>query len=144
MGSKMYDYEANEKEELYEDDDFEGFYEDEESNEKNIIEDIYGEIHDIFMLSGGFNYVVCGKSIESSFKESISFKEEETIELTKFYKSGRFNKEFDIYVDENLSNTMYVCGKEKADKLNVEVNSTNKLTENFNTVLSKDIKTIYN
>jgi len=66
-------------------------------------------------------WIICGPDLASIFETATSgFEPEpwpENVELFKldFYKLGRINKRFDIYVDKNMTDQVYV-GCEKGIK----------------------------
>jgi len=81
-------------------------------------ESLYVKLFELFRESTPYvapDWIICGPDVASLFETSTSgFEAEfrpENVDV-EFYKAGRGNKTFDIYVDKNLKAEVYVgCGK---------------------------------
>lgn len=89
-------------------------------------ESLYVKLHQLHEKCGGAVSIICGKDVASIFEcATAGFEPEpwpENISLFDlgFYKCGRINKRFDVFVDKDLTDTIYVNGRTNIIRLKVK------------------------
>ncbi|MGK4455651.1 hypothetical protein, partial [Klebsiella pneumoniae] len=76
-------------------------------------ESLYVKLFHLFEKCGGAVAFVCGREVSSIFEVATSgFAAEESPDFkASYYKIGRVNDKFDLYVDNGMTSTACVVGK---------------------------------
>lgn len=87
-------------------------------------EALYVALFSIFTKNGGPLSIVCGQDVGSIFETATSgWSPEERYNQVgggDFYRLGRINRRFDVYIDRSLTNKVYVNGQTGTEVLNVK------------------------
>jgi hypothetical protein len=94
-------------------------------------ESLYVSIFDVAKHCGELKYLICSKELCSIFETATrGFEPDVTLSIVwskdvqpperDFYKVGRMNNKFDLYIDAKIpKNSMFVCGTEGTHKIEV-------------------------
>lgn len=93
-------------------------------NEK--YESLYVELMTVAAKVGDSFHVVCGPELGSIFETATcGFQPEpwpDGVDLVgfDFFRRGRINKRFDVYIDKSLKDIVYVCGNEGVERIKIK------------------------
>lgn len=87
-------------------------------------EGLYGVLFSIFTKNGGPLSIICGQDVGSIFETATyGWSPEERYNQVGgggFYRLGRVNRRFDVYIDLSLTTKIYVNGQTGTEVLNIE------------------------